>query len=90
MAHLMLQEKRATRGKRMSSLVGKALEEDDEFYQAEIWKEGDDSENDSFSGESEHSDQFDTDFDESEESGDETKGSSDEEREGRKKVIVFL
>lgn len=41
----MLKEKRATRGKRMNSLIGKAAEEDDAFWGANdtIWDEEDDS-----------------------------------------------
>ena len=89
MAHVMLQEKRATRGKRMSALVGKAAEEDDAFYNNEIWQEGDDSENDSYSEESEKPDVFDSDFNESEDSEneDEEDESADDEREAPVKVI---
>lgn len=62
-------EKRSTAGKRMSSLVGKAQEEDDAFWGHDTWAE-DDSGNDSFRESDEESearvDEFDSDFDESE------------------------
>lgn len=62
-------DKRATAGKRMSSLVGEAQDADDAFWGHDTWEE-DDSGNDSFRESDEDSevrkDQFDSDFDESE------------------------
>ena len=62
-------ERRSTAGKRMTSLVGKAQEEDDAFWSHETWAE-DDSGNESFAesdlDSEERIDQFDSDFDESE------------------------
>jgi hypothetical protein len=81
MAHMMLNEKRATRGKRMSALVGQAAEEDDAFYQKDIWNEGsDESDAESYSTEEEKPDLFDSDFNESEDSADEESVDQDEER----------
>ncbi len=42
---IMLKEKRATRGKRMTALIGKAAEEDDAFWGTNdtIWDEEDES-----------------------------------------------
>jgi len=65
----MLLEKRATRGLRMNELVGAAVEEDAEFWNNELWKEGDDSsEEGSFVLEEQEDrpDQFDSDFNDSE------------------------
>jgi vacuolar protein sorting-associated protein 72 len=62
-------ERRKTAGKRMTSLVGKAAEEDDAFWGHDTWAE-DDSGNDSFHESDEDSvnrkDRFDSDFDDSE------------------------
>jgi len=68
----MLVEKRATRGLRMTELVGAAVEEDAEFWNNEVWKEGDNSsEEDSFVLEEQEDrpDQFDSDFNDSESDG---------------------
>lgn len=65
----MLVAKRATRGLRMNELVGAAVEEDAEFWNNEVWKEGDDSsEEGSFVLEEQEDrpDQFDSDFNDSE------------------------
>ena len=62
-------ERRSTAGKRMSSLVGKALEDDEAFWGHDTW-EDDDSGNDSFRESDEDSearvDEFDSDFNDSE------------------------
>jgi hypothetical protein len=64
----MLKEKRATRGKRMSDLIGEALEEDEKFYSSEIWAEvEEDSEDDSYEEEDIKPDVFDSDFNDTEE-----------------------
>jgi hypothetical protein len=96
MAHMMLNEKRATRGKRMSALVGQAAEEDDAFYQKDIWNEGsDESDAESYSTEEEKPDLFDSDFNESEDSEDEESMDQDEERmlkhseKVRNTVLIF-
>lgn len=69
MSAVTSRERRATAGKRMSSLVGKAQEDDDAFWSHETWAE-DDSGNDSFRESDEDSearvDEFDSDFDDSE------------------------
>ena len=65
----MLVAKRATRGLRMNELVGAAVEEDAEFWNNEVWKEGDDSsEEGSFvlDEQEDRPDQFDSDFNDSE------------------------
>ena len=63
-------DKRSTAGKRMSHLVGEAQDADDAFWGHDTWAE-DDSGNESFRESDEDSevrkDQFDSDFDESEE-----------------------
>ena len=70
--------KRATRGLRMSALVGEALDEDNAFYSAEIWEEGNDSDNESFSEEEVKPDEFDDDFNDSEDDGsDDDEGEED-------------
>jgi YL1 nuclear protein/YL1 nuclear protein C-terminal domain len=64
--------RRSTAGKRMSALVGKAVEEDDAFWNNDTWAEGDCDEADaaSFRESDEDSnarkDEFDSDFDDSE------------------------
>jgi len=69
MSAVTSRERRATAGKRMSSLVGKAQEDDDAFWNHDTWAE-DDSGNDSFRESDEDSearvDEFDSDFDDSE------------------------
>lgn len=69
MSAVASRERRATAGQRMSSLVGKAQEDDDAFWGHETWAE-DDSGNDSFRESDEDSearaDEFDSDFDDSE------------------------
>lgn len=73
----MLEEKRKTRGNRMTDLIGEAAEEDATFWGDAVWAE--DSEDDSFGSEDEvvKPDEFDSDFDESE--GSEEEGSDNEE-----------
>ncbi len=82
----MLREKRATRGQRMSALVGKAAEEDEAFYNNELWQDGDDSENESYSEESEKPDVFDSDFNESEDDDDDEDDASEGNDDDRPKV----
>lgn len=53
----------------MADLVGKAAEEDDQFWNSEVW--GDDESDDSFSEEEVKPDVFDEDFNDSEDDGDE-------------------
>ncbi len=65
--------KRATTGQRMTELVGKALEDDEAFYNDDIWNdEGSDSENDSYEEDSDEvkPDVFDSDFNDSEDDED--------------------
>lgn len=63
----MLKEKRATRGSRMTELVGEAAEEDELFWNNEVWQEAD-SDDDSFGSEDEEQkpDEFDSDFNDTE------------------------
>jgi len=85
--HEMLQAKRSSRGKRMASLIGKAVEEDDAFWGHSIWEE-DESGNESYSEEEIQPDEFDTDFGESET---EDESDSEEEKEVSRRVLqVFL
>lgn len=81
MAHMMLEAKRATRGKRMNLLVGQAAEDDDAFWGNEVWEEGEGSDEDSFhtADEEEKPDEFDSDFNESE-----TEDEEDEDEEAEK------
>jgi vacuolar protein sorting-associated protein 72 len=74
MAAVASRERRKTAGKRMTSLLGKAQEEDDTFWGHDTWAE-DDSGNDSFHDSDGDSamkkDEFDSDFDDSESDHDE-------------------
>lgn len=76
-------EKRKTAGQRMTTLVGKAQEEDDAFWDHETWQE--DSGNESFRESDEDSelqkDEFDSDFDESETDNEEEEAAAGEEEE---------
>lgn len=82
MAHMMLPEKRATRGKRMGDLVGQAAEDDDMFWNHDTWQEGDGSDEESFQEEDEplKPDEFDSDFGESESEEDEEEDEEEERR----------
>ncbi|KAL3945299.1 MAG: hypothetical protein SGBAC_000647 [Bacillariaceae sp.] len=79
--------KRKTAGQRMSSLVGKAQEEDDTFWGHGTWAEDEGSGNESFHDSDEDSelkkDEFDSDFDNSESDREEEEkaAGADEERE---------
>ncbi len=77
MAHMMLLAKRASRGKRMTSLVGKAAEDDEAFWGHDVWNE-EGSEADSYVQEEEKPDEFDSDFDETES---EEESDSEEEKQ---------
>lgn len=81
----MLESKRATRGKRMNSLVGEAAEEDNEFWGHEVWQEGEGSDEESFRtvDEEDKPDEFDSDFNESESEDDEEED-LEEERAAQK------
>lgn len=70
MAHQMLEAKRTSRGKRMASLVGKAVEDDDAFWGNSIWGE-EGSDNESFEAEDDQPDEFDSDFNDTETEGEE-------------------
>ena len=70
----MLQEKRATRGLRMSVLVGEAADEDNQFYSNDLWEE--DESDDSYEAEEIKPDVFDSDFNDTED-----EESSDDEDE---------
>lgn len=67
---MMLQEKRSTRGQRMTALVGKAQEEDDAFWGGEsAWREleeGSDAESFRSDDEQQQPDEFDSDFNDTE------------------------
>jgi hypothetical protein len=83
MAHMMLAEKRASRGQRMGSLVGKALEDDEAFWNNEVWNDGSDDESFHTQDEEAKPDVFDSDFDESE-TEDEEEEDKEEERRASK------
>jgi hypothetical protein len=89
MAAVASRERRKTAGKRMTSLLGKAQEEDDTFWGHDTWAE-DDSGNDSFHDSDEDSamkkDEFDSDFDDSESDHDEEElaAGADEEADLKK------
>jgi hypothetical protein len=72
----MIREKRATRGLRMTELVGEDAEKDKAFWEHNTWEE-DDSGNESFSEEEVKPDVFDDDFNDTEDD----ESSSDEENE---------
>src|SRR5690242_2351750 len=65
---------RSTRGKRQGELAGEEAEADQEFWGQDAWQE-DDSD---YSSEAEEKDVFDSDFNESESSGDEEGGDATE------------
>jgi hypothetical protein len=65
----LLEQKRATRGLRMAELVGQAADDDQQFWNDDIWKEDeDDSDAESYDEEEEEAkpDEFDSDFNDSE------------------------
>ena len=68
MAHMMLSNARATRGKRMSVLVGKAAEDDEAFWGAgaEVWDDDEGSDAAAYVAEEEKPDLFDSDFNDTE------------------------
>jgi vacuolar protein sorting-associated protein 72 len=84
MSVVMGREKRKTAGQRMTTLVGKAQEEDDAFWGHETWNE-EDSGNDSFHESDEDSalrkDEFDSDFDDSETDNEKEEEAAGEEEE---------
>lgn len=84
-AAVLGREKRKTAGLRMTALVGDALEEDKEFYQGDMWAEGEDTD---YETEPEQKDQFDSDFNDSEDSSDEDAASEDERPRRRAKKVV--
>lgn len=63
----MLEEKRATRGTRMADLIGQAAEDDEAFWNNELWAE-DGSDEESFVEEEDEvkPDVFDSDFNDTE------------------------
>ena len=71
-------EKRASRGTRMTELVGDALEEDEAFWGHDIWNEEEGSDMDSYDEEEEEvkPDEFDSDFNDTE--SDDESGSEEE------------
>lgn len=80
----MNRERRKTAGQRMTSLVGKAQEEDDTFWGHDTWAE-DDSGNESFRESDEDSTQrkdvFDSDFDDSESDNEDEEEAAGEQEE---------
>jgi YL1 nuclear protein C-terminal domain/YL1 nuclear protein len=87
----MERERRATAGRRMTSLVGKALDDDEAFWGHDNWNDEDDNDgNDSFRSSDEDSemkrDEFDSDFDDSE---DEENVNADEEERGRQEEALL-
>ena len=77
-------ERRATAGRRMTELVGKAQEEDDAFWGHDTWNE-EDSGNESFHDSDEDSamkkDEFDSDFDDSESDNEDEEAAAGAEEE---------
>ena len=69
----MLSSKRATRGQRMTALIGEAVEQDEAFWGADVWE----SDDESFSEQEVEPDVFDSDFNDTEDEG----GSDDEDGE---------
>lgn len=84
-AAVLGRQKRKTAGRRMTSLVGKAQEEDDAFWGHETWAEDADSGNESFHDSDEDSalkkDEFDSDFNDSESDNEEEERAAGEEEE---------
>jgi vacuolar protein sorting-associated protein 72 len=85
----MLADKRATRGKRMANLVGEAAEEDETFWNHEIWQEHE-SDAESYSTEEEKPDVFDSDFNESEDDDEDEDDSDGSDKEATAKVKTAL
>lgn len=88
----MLKDKRATRGKRMADLVGKAAEDDEAFWGHEIWQDGSDaSDAESYSTEEEKPDVFDSDFNDTEDDDDEDdeEGSGSDREVSNKVLCVY-
>jgi hypothetical protein len=71
---IMLEKKRATRGLRMDTLVGKAAEDDESFWNADTWEESDD---DSFEEIVVKPDEFDSDFNDTEDEGEDEDAADD-------------
>jgi len=98
-AAVLQREKRTTAGTRMSSLVGQAVKDDDEFWSHSTWVEEEDASfHESDEGSDAQIDTFDSDFDDSEDDGengnDEDGGEAEVLREekrqktiGRKKIM---
>jgi hypothetical protein len=73
----MLEAKRATRGLRMADLVGQAAEDDEQFWNNEVWQEdGSDAESFHSEDDEQRPDEFDSDFNDSE--TEEEEGSDDD------------
>ena len=63
----MLEAKRATRGLRMSELVGQAAEDDEQFWNNEVWQEeGSDADSFRSDDDDQRPDEFDSDFNDTE------------------------
>ncbi len=77
----MLKDKRVSRGTRMAELVGEAAEQDETFWNDDIWQEAE-SDEDSFVQEEEKPDVFDSDFNDSET---EEETDSDDEKKSNKR-----
>jgi len=76
--------RRATQGQRMTELVGDALEQDDTFYNNDVWASDSESgENDSYVDEEENApDLFDSDFNDSEDDGSDDDSEEEKVRKG--------
>ena len=81
-AHLMLRDKRTTRGLRMAGLIGEAADQDEQFWNNGVWGE-EDSGNESFSEEEIRPDEFDSDFNDTEDENDEEEDSEPEKEATR-------
>ena len=73
---MMLVNKRSTRGQRINELVGEALEQDNAFYGHETWDE--EESDSSFSEEEVKPDEFDSDFNDTEDDDDSDDDSEEE------------
>ena len=75
---MMLSEKRATRGTRMTQLVGEAADQDEQFWGADVWEEDEEE----FSEVEAEPDVFDSDFNDTEDDDDDE--DDEDEKEAKK------
>jgi hypothetical protein len=78
----LLQAKRATRGQRMTQLIGEAADEDEQFWGHGVWN--DEENDDSFSEEEVKPDVFDSDFNDTETEDEESSDEEDKKKQPTK------